>query len=102
MKYAKDFSCPHTITVKRVDLHSKTGFRNEDLGTVNISGVLTIHTEFPKVDIENRYEIDIDTVEYKGVNILPILEDQPLLDECYEVALKYAVNRFESREMIAV
>lgn len=66
----------------------------ETVGTLHIEGVACLNPNASVLDVNDRYDVDIDFIRYNGVDIKPVMEvtaDATLAD-IYDECVRYAAN----------
>ncbi len=93
-RYKKDFRFSFPLRHQRVrDLKLVT----EHVGDLQVEGVATLHPEAGVLNnLDERYEVDIDFIKWKGMDILPVLALTGLHDDIQEAALRHCVDLFEN------
>lgn len=68
---------------------------------LTLTGIYYCDTNFSKIDVANRYDMDIEEVIYEGMNIISVLEFTGALEDIYEETIKYAPNYFNETKTAA-
>lgn len=68
-----------------------------DLLPLTITGVYYCDTNFPKLDVQNRYDLDIETALFEGKDIKAVLEFTDVLDGIMDEIIRYAPNYFTEK-----
>jgi hypothetical protein len=85
-KITKNFEITYPLKHKIVrDLRIIT----ETVGYLVVSGVAYCDTNVPKTDIDERYSVDVDFINWNGVDITPVLE----VTGGHEEVVEYVIER---------
>jgi hypothetical protein len=68
----------------------------EHVGDLQVEGVGYFNPSASRLDIFDRYSVDIDFVKWNGADIKPVLEVTGGLDEIIEASIRYFASEFES------
>lgn len=97
MKLHQDFQITYPLTQKVVrDLKIVT----EHLGDLIIEGTAYCDTNYSKIEVDDRYSVDIDYIKFNGTDIKPVIEVSGMIDDVTEFCIVKAASLFEE-EVIA-
>lgn len=68
----------------------------DHVGDLEVEGVGYFDSSASRLDIFDRYTVDIDFVRWNGTDIKPVLEITGGMDEIIEASIRYFANNFES------
>ncbi len=68
----------------------------EHVGDLEVEGVGYFNPSASRLDIFDRYSVDIDFVRWNGTDIKPVLEITGGMDEIIEASIRYLANGFEN------
>jgi hypothetical protein len=68
----------------------------EAVGDLEVEGVGYFNPSASRLDIFDRYAVDIDFVRWNGTDIKPVLEVTGGLDEIIEASIRYFAGEFEN------
>jgi hypothetical protein len=68
----------------------------EHVGDLQVEGVGYFNPSASRLDIFDRYSVDIDFVKWKGTDIKPVLEVTGGMDEIVEASIRYFAGAFEN------
>ena len=67
------------------------------IGDLEVEGSVSFHPSVGRLtSLEDRYEVEIDFIKWKGTDIKPVLELTGLLDEIQEAALRHCIYLAEN------
>ena len=90
---AKDFRFYFPLKHKVVrDLKIVT----EHVGNLEIEGVGYFNPSASRLDVFDRYTVDIDAVRWNGTDIKPVLEVTGGMEEIIEASIRYFAHDFEN------
>lgn len=91
-KSTRDFMFEYPLNHKVIrDLKIVTEF----VGNLNVEGKGYIDPSASRLDIFDRYSVDIDFIKWKGTDIKPVLEVCGSLDDIIEAAVRHLADRYE-------
>lgn len=67
----------------------------DHVGDLQVEGVGYFNPSASRLDIFDRYTVDIDFVRWNGADIKPVLEITGGMDEIIEASIRYVANEFE-------
>lgn len=67
----------------------------EHIGDLQVEGVGYFNPSASRLDIFDRYSVDIDFVKWNGADIKPVLEITGGMDEIVEASVRYFASEFE-------
>ena len=92
-KTRKEFAFHYPLKQKVVrDLKVVT----EHVGNLVIEGFGYFNPSASKLDIFDRYAVDIDFVKWNNTDIKPVLEVTGAMDDIVEAAIRYFAYEFEN------
>ena len=68
----------------------------EQVGNLVVEGVGYFNPSASRLDIFDRYTVDIDAVRWNGTNIKEVLEVTGGMDEIIEASIRYFAHDFEN------
>ena len=68
----------------------------EHVGNLQVEGVGYLNPSASRLDIFDRYSVDIDFVKWNGNDIKPVLEITGGMDEIIEASIRYFASSFEN------
>ena len=68
----------------------------EQIGNLEIEGVGYFNPSASRLDIFDRYSVDIDFVKWNGTDIKPVLEVMGNLEDIEEAAIRYFASMLEN------
>ena len=68
----------------------------EHVGNLEVEGVGSFNPSASRLDIFDRYSVDIDFVKWNGADIKPVLEITGGMDEIIEASIRYFASEFEN------
>lgn len=68
----------------------------EQVGELEVEGVGYFNSGASLLDIFERFQVDIDSVKWKGTDIKPVLELTGLMEEISEAAVRHFAREFEN------
>lgn len=68
----------------------------EQVGELQIEGTGYFNPSASRLDIFDRYAVDIDFVKWNGADIKPVLEVTGGMDEIIEASIRHFAGRFET------
>jgi hypothetical protein len=68
----------------------------EQVGDLEVEGVGYFNPSASRLDIFDRYAVDIDFVRWNGTDIKPVLEVTGGLEEIIEASIRYCAGEFEN------
>lgn len=93
MRIHKEFTFHYPLRHKVVcDLKIVT----EHVGDLIVEGVGYFNPSASRLDVFDRYSVDIDFVKWNGTDIKPVLEVTGVMDEVVEAAIRYFATEFEN------
>lgn len=85
------FSFLYPLTQKAVrDLKIIT----EQVGKLRVEGWITCDPSVPRIDAEDRYSVELESVTWEGRNILPALQWADAVEEIEDWCLAHATELF--------
>jgi hypothetical protein len=94
-KITQEFTYHHPLTHKVVrDMKIVT----EHVGDLIIEGLGYFDPSASRIDVFERYAVDIDFIKWKGTDIKPMLVALGSLEEFEEATIKYFANLIEGQE----
>lgn len=92
-KTKKEFQFTYPLKHKVVrDLKIVT----EHIGDLIVEGVGYYNATASRLDIYDRYAVDIDFVKWNGTDIKPVMEVTGALEEIEEAAIRHFAEMFEN------
>lgn len=92
-KSKKEFTFHYPLKHKVVrDLKIVT----EHVGDLVVEGIGYFDPSANRLDIFERYSVDIDFVRWNGVDIKPVLEVTGAMEDVEEAAIRYFAHLFEN------
>lgn len=68
----------------------------EHVGNLEVEGVGYFNPSASRLDIFDRYSVDIDFVKWNGADIKPVLEVTGGMDEIIEASIRYFASEYEN------
>ena len=68
----------------------------EHVGNLEVEGVGYFNPSASRLDIFDRYSVDIDFVRWNGADIKPVLEVTGGLEEIIEASVRFVAHDFEN------
>jgi len=68
----------------------------EHVGDLQVEGVGYFNPSASRLDIFDRYSVDIDAVTWGGKDIKPVLEVTGGMDEIIEASIRFFAHEFEN------
>jgi hypothetical protein len=68
----------------------------EHVGDLQVEGIGYFNPSASRLDIFDRYSVDIDFVKWKGTDIKPVLEVTGGMDEIIEASVRHFAGAFEN------
>ena len=68
----------------------------ESVGDLLVEGTSYFNPSASRLDIFDRYSVDIDFVKWKGVDIKPVLEVAGVMDDIIEAAVRSVAIDYET------
>ena len=68
----------------------------EQVGNLEVEGTGYYNPSASRLDIFDRYSVDIDFVRWNGADIKPVLEVTGGMEEIIEASVRYFANNMES------
>lgn len=68
----------------------------EHVGELQVEGIGYFNPSASRLDIFDRYSVDIDFVKWNGADIKPVLEVTGGMDEIIEASIRYFAGSFEN------
>ena len=68
----------------------------EHVGDLQVQGVGYLNPSASRLDIFDRYSVDIDFVKWNGADIKPVLEVTGGMEEIIEASIRYFASEFEN------
>lgn len=68
----------------------------EHVGDLEVEGVGYFNPSASRLDIFDRYTVDIDFVRWNGTDIKPVLEVTGGMEEIIEASIRYFASEFEN------
>ena len=69
----------------------------EHVGDLQVEGVGYFNPSASRLDIFDRYSVDIDYVKWNGADIKPVLEITGGMDEIIEASVRHFATTFENQ-----
>lgn len=69
----------------------------DHVGDLQVEGVGYFNPAASRLDIFDRYSVDIDFVKWNGTDIKPVLEITGGMDEIIEATIRYFASEFENQ-----
>ena len=91
-KVKKEFSFSYPLKHKVV---RNLKIVTEHVGELMVEGVGYFNPSASRLDIAERYAVDIDFVKWNGADIKPVLEVTGGLEEIEEAAIRFFADHFE-------
>jgi hypothetical protein len=68
----------------------------EQVGELEVEGMGYFDPSASRLDIFDRYSVDIDFVKWNGTDIKPVLEVTGGMEEIIEASIRYFASEFEN------
>lgn len=68
----------------------------EHVGDLQVEGVGYLNPAASRLDIFDRFSVDIDFVKWQGTDIKPVLEITGGMDDIIEASIRYIATHFEN------
>jgi hypothetical protein len=69
----------------------------EHIGDLEVEGVGYFNPTASRLDIFDRYAVDIDFIKWNGADIKPVLEITGGIEEIIEASIRYFAHDFENK-----